>query len=163
MGQPRDYFASGFAGSVASAAGFFLSPTPLSQKSSSRLSLFKDLHPRVQGLHDKALCQLGTLGGGNHFIELCLDASERVWVLLHSGSRHLGNRLAELHIDEAKAFARRQGGQPPDPALSHLESGTHAFDAYMRDLLWAQEYALENRRVMLDLVLKELNHQRAAA
>ena len=162
MGQPRDYFASGFAGSVASAAGFFLSPTPLSQKSSSRLSLFKDLHPRVQGLHDKALCQLGTLGGGNHFIELCLDASERVWVLLHSGSRHLGNRLAELHIDEAKAFARRQGGQPPDPALSHLESGTNAFDAYMRDLLWAQEYALENRRVMLDLVLKELsNHLNA--
>ncbi|MFA6317044.1 MAG: RtcB family protein [Elusimicrobiota bacterium] len=120
---------------------------------------FKDLHPRCQGLRDKAMAQLGTLGGGNHFIEVCRDLSDRVWVLLHSGSRHIGKSLADQHIAEAKDFVKRQGGRPPDPALCHLESGTQAFDAYMHDLLWAQEYAAENRRIMLDLVLRELSRR----
>ncbi|MBI4676936.1 MAG: RtcB family protein [Elusimicrobia bacterium] len=118
---------------------------------------FKDLHPRAQHLLDKAMAQLGTLGGGNHFIELCRDEEGRAWVMLHSGSRHVGKCLADFHISEAKAFVDRQGARPPDPALSHLEDGTRAFDAYMHDLLWAQDYARENRRIMLDLVLKDLS------
>ncbi|MBI5208655.1 MAG: RtcB family protein [Elusimicrobia bacterium] len=117
---------------------------------------FKSLHAKAQHLWDKAMTQLGTLGGGNHFIELCVDLEERVWVMLHSGSRHVGKCLADLHIAEAKAYGRKLGARPPDPALSHLEEGTAPFDAYMNDLGWAQDYARENRRLMLELVLEDL-------
>jgi tRNA-splicing ligase RtcB (3'-phosphate/5'-hydroxy nucleic acid ligase) len=94
--------------------------------------------------------QLGSLGSGNHFIEVTLDERDRVWLFLHSGSRGVGNRLAQRHIDVARELARRRGAKLPDPDLAHLDEGTPEFDAYIRDLRWAQHFALLNREEMMD-------------
>jgi tRNA-splicing ligase RtcB len=111
---------------------------------------FGELDRGVQGLQRRASQQLGTLGGGNHFIELCLDQAGAVWVMLHSGSRHIGAALAEHHMQRArKLFHNRD---LPDPDLGVFLAGTPKFDAYRRDLFWAQEYAALNRAVMLELV-----------
>jgi len=112
-------------------------------------SHFKELHPGVQHLEGKAMKQLGSLGGGNHFIELCVDAGGDVWLMLHSGSRNIGNMLAQRHIETAKNLAKLVGLRLPDPDLSHFVQGTPEFDAYWRDLQWAQNYALRNREVMM--------------
>ncbi len=112
-------------------------------------SNFKELHPGVQHLEGKAMKQLGSLGGGNHFIELCVDAGGDVWLMLHSGSRNIGNMLAQRHIETAKNLAKLVGLRLPDPDLSHFVQGTPEFDAYWRDLQWAQNYALRNREVMM--------------
>lgn len=110
---------------------------------------FKQLHPGVENLESKALKQMGSLGGGNHFIEVCLDAEEQVWLMLHSGSRHIGNALAQRHIDTAKGLAKLAGEKLPDPDLAYFVRGTAEFAAYWHDLQWAQGYALYNRKVML--------------
>ena len=110
---------------------------------------FKHLHSRVQDLEGKASRQLGSLGGGNHFIEVCLDTEEQVWLMLHSGSRGIGNQLAQRHIETAKGIAKLAGGKLPDPDLAHFVQGTDEFAAYWHDLQWAQSYALFNRVVML--------------
>ncbi|MBD1851727.1 RtcB family protein [Cyanobacteria bacterium FACHB-502] len=110
---------------------------------------FKDLHSGVQHLDGKALKQMGSLGGGNHFIELCLDTEGQVWLMLHSGSRNIGNMLAQRHIETAKELAKLAGLKLPDPDLSHFVQGTSEFEAYWRDLQWAQNYALRNREVMM--------------
>jgi tRNA-splicing ligase RtcB len=110
---------------------------------------FKDLHSGVQHLEGKARKQMGSLGGGNHFIEVCLDASNQVWVMLHSGSRNIGNMLAQRHIETAKNLAKLVGKRLPDPDLAYFVQGTTEFDAYWRDLQWAQNYALRNREVMM--------------
>ena len=115
---------------------------------------FKDLHPQVQKLATKAQVQLGTLGGGNHFVELCLDAEGRVWMMLHSGSRNIGKVLAEIHISAAKALPHN--ADLPDRNLAVFLSGTPEMDAYRRDLYWAQRYAWENRSRMLTLYLGAL-------
>jgi tRNA-splicing ligase RtcB (3'-phosphate/5'-hydroxy nucleic acid ligase) len=94
--------------------------------------------------------QLGTLGGGNHFIEVCLDAGGAVWLMLHSGSRHVGARLAEHHIEIARRLQHNQALVDPD--LAAFLAGTPAFDSYRRDLYWAQDYARLNRQVMLALL-----------
>jgi tRNA-splicing ligase RtcB len=104
------------------------------------------------------LCQLGTLGGGNHFIELCLDTHDRVWVMLHSGSRNLGKSLAEDHMRRAKEIARAAQVHLADANLAYLEDGSAAFDAYVADVEFAQEYAFENRRLMLEEVIRNLRH-----
>ena len=111
-------------------------------------------HRAVQDLMNKARAQLGTLGGGNHFIELCLDTEDAVWILLHSGSRHIGKSLAERHINLAKGLLRQSLVSLPDPNLAYLTKGTKEFEAYWHDLKWAQEYAFQNRRLMLELVVK---------
>ena len=111
-------------------------------------------HRAVQDLMTRAQAQLGTLGGGNHFIELCLDTEDAVWILLHSGSRHIGKSLAERHINLAKGLLRQSLISLPDPNLAYLTKGTKEFEAYWHDLKWAQEYAYQNRRLMLDLVTK---------
>jgi len=108
---------------------------------------FAELEPRVQRLAGRVNEQLGTLGGGNHFIEVCLDTESAVWLLLHSGSRHIGAALAELHMERAQKLFHNQ--ELPDPDLAVFLAGTPAFDAYRRDLFWAQEYAALNRAVML--------------
>jgi len=90
--------------------------------------------------------QLGTLGSGNHFIELSVDESGGVWLLLHSGSRGAGNKLAQLH---ARAAVAMNGDLAPDRDLAWLDAGTPDFDAYVRDLYWSQAYAMENRRELL--------------
>ena len=100
--------------------------------------------------------QVGTLGGGNHFIELCLDEADRVWILLHSGSRNVGNRIGEVSIATARRLAERDDIHLPDRDLAWLAEGTPAFDRYVAALRWAQDYAALNRDVMLHLVLRAL-------
>jgi len=109
-------------------------------------------------LSEKALCQLGTLGGGNHFIELCTDEHDRVWIMLHSGSRNLGKTLAESHINRAKKIAEQHFTQLADRDLAHFSRGTPEFDAYRRDVLFAQDYAFENRKLMLDEIVRSMRH-----
>jgi tRNA-splicing ligase RtcB (3'-phosphate/5'-hydroxy nucleic acid ligase) len=99
-----------------------------------------------------ALTQFGSLGSGNHFIEVCLDETDRVWIVLHSGSRGIGNKLANVHIDGAKGLMKRMFVHLPDPDLAYLVEGTPEFQAYITDMLWAQEYAMGNRERMLALV-----------
>jgi tRNA-splicing ligase RtcB len=107
----------------------------------------------------KAAHQCGTLGGGNHFIEICVDQDDaRVWVLLHSGSRNIGKVTAERHIARAKGIVRKLAIALPDPDLAHFAEGTEAFRAYIEDLKWCQEFALVNRQIMLAEVLKDLQH-----
>jgi tRNA-splicing ligase RtcB (3'-phosphate/5'-hydroxy nucleic acid ligase) len=115
---------------------------------------FPSLDPAVRDLDTKAARQLGTLGGGNHFIELCLDQEDRVWLMLHSGSRNLGKTLAEVHIGRARGLAHNQA--LPDRDLAVFLAGTPEMEAYRRDLFWAQRYARLNREVMLELYLGAL-------
>jgi RNA-splicing ligase RtcB len=97
----------------------------------------------------RAAAQLGTLGSGNHFIELAADEDGRVWILLHSGSRGGGNKLATMHTKTARKLHEGLGTRLEDPELAWLQEGTPEFDAYIRDLRWSQAYARENRRLML--------------
>lgn len=97
--------------------------------------------------------QLGTLGGGNHFIELCYDEADRVWVFLHSGSRGVGNRIAKHHVAVAQKLCDRWHVQLPHRDLAFLPQDDDAFWPYIRDLRWAQAFALENRSEMLDQVV----------
>jgi tRNA-splicing ligase RtcB (3'-phosphate/5'-hydroxy nucleic acid ligase) len=100
-------------------------------------------------LRTRAHQQLGTLGGGNHFVEVCLDADDRVWLMLHSGSRGIGKVLADLHIEAAKQLPHN--ADLPDRDLAVFLNGTPEMAAYRTDLYWAQEYARLNRRVMMEL------------
>jgi tRNA-splicing ligase RtcB len=99
--------------------------------------------------------QMGTLGSGNHFVEVCLDADDRVWIVLHSGSRGIGNQLARIHIEKAENLMAEYFIQLPDPKLAYLVEGSAEFKAYWADLQWAQEYAFRNRLHMLGAVLNE--------
>jgi tRNA-splicing ligase RtcB (3'-phosphate/5'-hydroxy nucleic acid ligase) len=110
---------------------------------------FKDLHPGVQDLQTKTMKQMGSLGGGNHFLEVCLDTENQVWLMLHSGSRHIGNYLAQCHINTAKNLAKMADNKLPDPDLAYFIAGTPEFQAYWHDLQWAQDYARVNREVMM--------------
>ena len=97
--------------------------------------------------------QFGSLGSGNHFVEVCLDEQDRVWLVLHSGSRGIGNKLATQHIDGAKRLMKRYFIDLPDPDLAYLVENTPEFGEYIRDMLWAQEYAMGNRQSMMTNVL----------
>jgi tRNA-splicing ligase RtcB len=99
---------------------------------------------------------MGTLGAGNHFVEISLDEHDRVWAVLHSGSRGIGNLLAQSHIAEAKSVAKRLNLQLEDPDLAYLLEGTPEFEHYLADLLFAQAYARTNRDTMLDALLDAL-------
>jgi tRNA-splicing ligase RtcB (3'-phosphate/5'-hydroxy nucleic acid ligase) len=110
---------------------------------------FAELHKGVSGLENKAMRQLGSLGGGNHFIEVCIDTENKVWLMLHSGSRNIGNKLAQCHIDTAKDLAKLADLSLPDRDLAYFVAGTPEFAAYWRDLQWAQDYARTNRDVMM--------------
>ncbi|MEC3915369.1 RtcB family protein [Nocardia sp. CDC160] len=118
---------------------------------------FDALDPAVQSRESKAHKQMGTLGGGNHFCEVCLDSEDRVWILLHSGSRNIGKELAERHMAVARALPHN--ADLPDRDLAVFLSGTPEMDAYRRDLTWAQEYAARNRAVMLALVCKAVRDE----
>jgi tRNA-splicing ligase RtcB len=112
---------------------------------------------RVGNFHrPRAWQQLGTLGGGNHFIELCLDEAERVWILLHSGSRNVGKTIGETAIGMAREIALRLDRRLPDRDLAWLDEGTPEFDEYVAGLRWAQDYAALNRDLMLHVVLQVL-------
>jgi tRNA-splicing ligase RtcB len=111
-------------------------------------------HPKIaQSNHAN---HLGTLGTGNHFIEVCLDESEAVWVMLHSGSRGVGNRIGSYFIELAKQDMRRWFVNLPDVDLAYLPEGTSNFDDYLVAVGWAQDYALANRALMLDATVKAI-------
>lgn len=97
--------------------------------------------------------QLGTLGSGNHFIEITVDEQDRVWAFLHSGSRGIGNKIAQRHIKVARDLCERWWIPLPDPDLAYLVEGTDEFWCYIRELRWAQHFALLNRDEMMDRVL----------
>ncbi|MCL1872291.1 MAG: RtcB family protein [Promicromonosporaceae bacterium] len=122
---------------------------------------FGGLHGRVADLERKVRRQLGTLGGGNHFIELCTDDAGRVWLQLHSGSRNIGKTLAEQHVAVAKRLDHNQGLVDRDLAV--FLAGTPEMDAYLNDLHWAQEYAARSRAVMMSLVVDVVRTFFAAA
>lgn len=105
---------------------------------------------------DKAVPQLGTLGSGNHFIELCLDENDDVWVMLHSGSRGIGNMIGSYFIEKAKKRMEMYFITLPDGDLAYLPENTDEFNDYVEAVNWAQDYALENRRVMMESVLSAL-------
>src|SRR5256714_8377170 len=101
---------------------------------------------------------LGSLGSGNHFIEICLDENDQMWVALHSGSRGIGNRLATKHIKIAQKLMDEKSISLKDRDLAYLTEATPEFDAYIRDLLWAQDFARLNREELMDRVMKELSY-----
>jgi tRNA-splicing ligase RtcB len=100
--------------------------------------------------------QLGSLGGGNHFIELCLDESQRLWIMLHSGSRGIGNAIGRHFIERAKREMERREVRLPDQDLAWLARGSPDFDNYVEAVGWAQDYALSNRREMLRLIVSAI-------
>jgi tRNA-splicing ligase RtcB len=101
-----------------------------------------------------AVTQLGTLGTGNHFIEVCLDEADHVWLMLHSGSRGVGNRIGSFFIDLAKKDMRTWMVNLPDENLAYLPEGTEHFHAYWRAVSWAQGYAATNRELMMKAVVE---------
>jgi tRNA-splicing ligase RtcB len=103
--------------------------------------------------------QLGTLGGGNHFIEVCLDTDQSVWAMLHSGSRGIGNKIGQLFIELARKDMMKHFINLPDRDLSYLVEGTAHFDDYVEAMTWAQDYAAENRRAMMDNVLRVMREE----
>lgn len=118
-------------------------------RTNSLFAEFRSLHPKVMDLESKAVYQCGTLGGGNHFIELCLDTENTVWMMLHSGSRNIGKTLAEIHISTAKKLTHNT--YLPDRDLAVFLANTPEMEAYRRDLFWAQRYALLNRQTMFEI------------
>ncbi len=115
--------------------------------------------PRVelsQKQEHTAGTQLGSLGSGNHFVEVCLDERDHVWIVLHSGSRGIGNQLATVHIEAAKGLMKQYFIELDDPDLAYLVEGTSEFDEYIAAMLWAQDYAATNRDAMVDAVIDQL-------
>ena len=132
---------------------------PLNQ----RLETIADKHPALAKMQKRFnetwICQLGTLGGGNHFIELCLDEEQYVWVMLHSGSRGIGNVMGRYFIQAAKKDMRRHKMNLPDSDLAYFSEGSTWFDDYVEAVGWAQDYALGNRSEMMRLVLEVLERE----
>ncbi|MEE2523958.1 RtcB family protein [Pseudarthrobacter sp. J75] len=102
--------------------------------------------------------QLGSLGSGNHFIEVCADEDDAVWLFLHSGSRGIGNKIAQHHIGVAQRYIQKKGIRVPDADLAYLEEGTSEFTRYIAELRWAQHFALLNREEMMDRVISQFSH-----
>jgi tRNA-splicing ligase RtcB len=121
-----------------------------------RLERILDTHPALKKDGDsmkRSCAHLGTLGTGNHFIEVCLDEAGSVWFLLHSGSRGIGNRFGEYFIALARDDCRRAGVDLPDRDLAYFTEGTDHFRDYTEAVGWAQDYARHNRRLMMDAVV----------
>ncbi len=117
-------------------------------------------HPGINRKQSRAFLpwvrQLGTLGGGNHFIEICLDEADQVWIMLHSGSRNIGNVMGTYFIDLAKRDMGKLLGTLPDKDLAYLTEGSEHFDDYVEAVHWAQDYAMTNRREMMRLIVEAL-------
>lgn len=119
------------------------------------LELFRD-HPKILSGNVNTHKHLGTLGTGNHFVEVCLDLEQNVWVMLHSGSRGIGNRIGSYFIELAKEEMKRWFINLPDADLAYLPEGSRYFDDYVAAVGWAQNYALANREIMMDAALRAL-------
>ena len=118
-----------------------------------------DKHPALEKRFPRTqnwVSQMGTLGGGNHFIEICLDEANDVWAMLHSGSRGIGNAIGTYFIELAKRDAERRSLALPDRDLAYFEEGAEHFDDYVEAVSWAQGYAAANRDAMTGLVLEAL-------
>jgi tRNA-splicing ligase RtcB (3'-phosphate/5'-hydroxy nucleic acid ligase) len=128
-----------------------------------RLDSVVEKHPALMKMQKRFnetwVCQLGTLGGGNHFIELCIDEEQYVWVMLHSGSRGIGNVMGRYFIEAAKKDMRRHKVNLPDKDLAYFSEGSTWFDDYVEAVDWAQDYALLNRREMMRLALEVLERE----
>jgi tRNA-splicing ligase RtcB (3'-phosphate/5'-hydroxy nucleic acid ligase) len=122
-----------------------------------RLEAIEEKHPRLKTRNPQH--QLGTLGGGNHFIEVCLDTQQTVWVMLHSGSRGIGNMIGQRFIEMAREDMRRHFINLPHRDLAYFVEGTEHFNDYVEAMEWAQDYAAENRRAMMDAVLHVLREE----
>ncbi|GAA3739798.1 RtcB family protein [Salinactinospora qingdaonensis] len=118
---------------------------------------FDRLAPTVQSRRERAARQIGTLGGGNHFLEVCVDDEGAVWVVLHSGSRNIGKELAEYHIARAQRLPHNK--DLPDRDLAVFVADTPEMVDYRRDLFWAQDYARRNRDVMMGLACEVVRRQ----
>jgi tRNA-splicing ligase RtcB len=127
--------------------------TPLS----ARFSRITDKYPRFKNTNN--VTHLGTLGTGNHFIELCLDTEDRVWIMLHSGSRGVGNAIGTQFIELAKQDMRKWHINLPDKDLAYFPEGTDHFDDYVEAVEWAQDFAMANRKMMMKNVIKALRGQ----
>ena len=125
-----------------------------------RLDVIVGKHGGIMKMQSKFaqtwICQLGTLGGGNHFIEICLDEEQRVWIMLHSGSRGIGNVIGRYFIAAARKDMQRHQIHLPDKDLSYFSEGSTLFDDYIEAVEWAQDYALINRREMMRRVVDVL-------
>jgi tRNA-splicing ligase RtcB len=127
-----------------------------------RLTRILERHPGIGkriGKNSHWAYQLGSLGGGNHFIELCLDEENRVWAMLHSGSRGIGNAIGSYFIELARRDAERTQLQLPDRDLAYFPEGAAHFDDYVEAVGWAQDYARANRGEMMDIVLEALRRR----
>lgn len=113
-------------------------------------------HPKIAQAARRASYHAGTLGTGNHFIEVCLDEEQRVWVMLHSGSRGIGNRIGTYFIERAKEDMRRSMKDLPDEDLAYLREGSTLFDDYWQAVDWAQTFARTNRSLMMAATLRAL-------
>ena len=122
-----------------------------------RLKLIEDKHRKIRGANH--VIHLGSLGTGNHFIELCLDEESRVWVMLHSGSRGVGNRIGTYFISEAREALIKRGYGMPDMDLSWFEEGEDLFADYVEAVEWAQDFARTNREVMMERILGSLRYR----
>lgn len=111
-------------------------------------------HPKIRKANH--VVHLGTLGTGNHFIEVCLDEEDRVWIMLHSGSRGIGNRIGQYFIEKARIEMREHIKNLPDRDLAYLKEGTASFDDYVFAVSWAQRFARENREIMMKAALEAL-------
>lgn len=129
----------------------------------SRLNHIVDKHQGLRKMQRHFemtwICQLGTLGGGNHFIELCLDETQHVWVMLHSGSRGIGNVIGRYFIAAAQKDMRRHQIKLPDKDLAYFSEGSALFDDYVESVAWAQDYALLNRSQMMSSVVEAMRTQ----
>ncbi|MFY9352350.1 MAG: RtcB family protein [Sphingobium sp.] len=123
----------------------------------ARFDRITDKYPRFKNTNQ--LTHLGTLGTGNHFIELCLDAEQRVWIMLHSGSRGVGNAIGSFFIELAKQDMRKWFINLPDEDLAYFPEGTDHFDDYVEAVEWAQDFAALNRRMMMTNVIRTLRSQ----
>jgi tRNA-splicing ligase RtcB (3'-phosphate/5'-hydroxy nucleic acid ligase) len=122
-----------------------------------RLESIEDKAPRLKVKNPQS--QLGTLGGGNHFIEVCLDTEQTVWVMLHSGSRGIGNVIGQTFIELARQDMKRHFINLPHRDLAYFVEGSEHFNDYVEAMHWAQDYAAENRRAMMDAVLRVLREE----
>ncbi|AMK33124.1 MULTISPECIES: RtcB family protein [Pseudomonas] len=116
-----------------------------------RFKAITDKHPRLEKTNNRQ--HLGTLGGGNHFIEVCLDEADRVWFMLHSGSRGVGNAIGNLFIELAQADMRQHMVNLPDRDLAYFEEGSRHFADYVEAVEWAQDFARHNRELMMQAVV----------
>jgi len=123
----------------------------------ARFDRLTDKHPRLRNTNN--LVHLGTLGTGNHFIELCIDTEQRVWIMLHSGSRGVGNAIGSFFIELAKQDMRKWFINLPDEDLAYFPEGTDHFDDYVEAVEWAQDFAALNRRMMMTNVIRALRGQ----